>query len=427
MAESLNQVIRYFSTYEAREEAFREQVCALIPRKHAGPDQFWRDFGTFSKNGFSENDIRPVAHITSNPRDCLAFGTPLQVLAAAKLCGSRVNGCAGIDVKAVADDFNLGGNLSQPVRTLSGGETVKLAIAKAYIAAGGSRKLVVASPFSWLSRANRHCFDKLYDRYRELDLPIDLLALDGEDSVEPVHFEETPDMFCPRLLDFSISLKNVRIPLGALVDFSGNGQPVARVENAELALASPCLFLGENGQGKSLVAKVFARAVQSRGSARINRDCRSGSAARLLFQDAISQTLLRPVDALVDGQTEALGIYREIIADIPAPNDEVASSGSNGWKSLFDIKGALVASRLVGRPAALILDEPDWGLSRKAAIAFVSAVIRSAHRRGVPVILISHKPWWLSIAGSTVQVNKIDGDESAGFGIRLSPGRPEIP
>ena len=35
---------RYFATYEALENAFRERVAGLVPRYHAGTRVFWDDF-----------------------------------------------------------------------------------------------------------------------------------------------------------------------------------------------------------------------------------------------------------------------------------------------------------------------------------------------------------------------------------------------
>ena len=64
----------------------------------------------------------------------------------------------------------------------------------------------------------------------------------------------------------------------------------------------------------------------------------------------------------------------------------------------------LVAARLCGKPGALILDEPDWGLTWERSIGFVRAVIQTAHASGIPVILISHKPWWPPMAGSVLNV-----------------------
>ena len=66
----------------------------------------------------------------------------------------------------------------------------------------------------------------------------------------------------------------------------------------------------------------------------------------------------------------------------------------------------LAAVRLAGKPAAIVLDEPDWGLRRTIALVLVSGIIRVAHRLGVAVLLISHKPWWRQWAGSFLTIRK---------------------
>jgi ABC-type lipoprotein export system ATPase subunit len=184
---------RYFSSYEEREEAFRDSVFALIPRKYSGPRLFWKDFTNVSFEELATFTRHRLAYITSNPRDGLAFGTPWQVLKAAALCARDANQSFGPTVEDVAREFGLADLLDQPIRTLSGGETVKLALAKASVASTYTEKLIIASPFSWLSRDNTHFFQRLFDRYRRWDHPVQLLALEGEDSDEPVTDAEFPD------------------------------------------------------------------------------------------------------------------------------------------------------------------------------------------------------------------------------------------
>jgi len=118
---------RYFATYEAREAAVAARTAALVPRKHAGPRVVWEDFGRIRGSDLSaRTDSRQVV-IGSNPRECLAFGTPRQVLTAARLgLGQNQEPGDAPDVETAARRFEIFDTLDQPLRTLSGGETLIL-------------------------------------------------------------------------------------------------------------------------------------------------------------------------------------------------------------------------------------------------------------------------------------------------------------
>jgi len=414
---ALKQSTRYFETYEEREQAFRESVFSLIPRKYLGPKVFWKDFGRISRDGFSQLKGNPIAYISSNPRDCLAFGTPGQVLSAAQMCAQQTDKAISVSTKTIAEAFGIQENLYQPVRTLSGGETVKLAIAKTFITAAYSTRLTIASPFSWLSHDNVHYFRKLFDHYNELGIPVDLLALEGEDSAEPIESGEGPDSGSDEALDFTIFLKDIHIRFGTSFNSAHSRETLIQLDDLTTDLSSPCLFVGKNGQGKSLIAKVLAGAIPYKGIARVGTDENTGP-ARLLFQDVITQTLLRSFNSLaalscLNNASEAMCIFEKILAEYSKLykkanlKESTFGDGENtGSHTLLEIKAILVATRLLEKRYALILDEPDWGLTREASIALVFAIIQVAHDLGVPVILISHKPWWRSIAKSIIHIEK---------------------
>ncbi len=184
----------YFKSFEQREQAFRDSVCSLIPRKYSGdPGSFGRTLQMFRLKNCQRLPGQRLAYITSNPRDGLAFGTPWQVLKAAAMCARDADQAYTVSVEEVAREFGIFDLLHQPIRTLSGGETVKLALAKASVASIFTDKLIIASPFSWLSRENTLFFQKLIERYRRSDHPVQLFALEGEDSDQPVTDVEFPD------------------------------------------------------------------------------------------------------------------------------------------------------------------------------------------------------------------------------------------
>ncbi len=425
----------YFKSFEQREQAFRDSVCSLIPRKYSGPRLFWNDFTSVSLEELSAFAGQRLAYITSNPRDGLAFGTPWQVLKAAAMCARDADQAYSVSVEEVAREFDIFDFLHQPIRTLSGGETVKLALAKASVASIFTDKLIIASPFSWLSRENTLFFQKLIDRYRRSDHPVQLFALEGEDSDQPVTDVEFPDSTLKEPLDFSLCLEGLRIPLSSSLNPIYSKQTHAGAADFKASVNSPCLLVGGNGQGKSLIARVLAGAVSFHGQATITSAKKFGP-PRLLFQDVITQTLLRSFSSIANATIAANGLepvalYEKLLTDFRAAySDENKENlpqplaGGTGFRALLEVKAMLIAVRLCGQPQALILDEPDWGLTRAAAVALVAAVVKVAHSYGIPVILISHKPWWRPIAKSVIRVDRTpkvrDKEGTTAFEIRLN-------
>ncbi|MBI9084140.1 MAG: hypothetical protein JEZ11_11125 [Desulfobacterales bacterium] len=427
-------VTRYFTTFEDREEAFREGVFSLVARKHLGPTRFWNDFKRISLENLLAFVREPVACITSDPRDCLAFGTPWQVLSAAVRTACQIGTDLNMTAAQLAERVGLTENLHQPVRTLSGGETVKLTLAKARAATVFSRRMAVSSPFCWLSAQNRIHFDDLLEDCAHRHVEVNIFALEGEDDLRPVSEADVLRLNSTPSVPFFLDLQGLRIPLTPAMGLLGEKTAFATVADFKADLVSPCLWVGNNGQGKSLVAKALARTTAHSGKARV-RGPSGAESARLLFQDVMTQTLLRSLDALeqffgsAQEQKAAKAIGGRILDGCRASAPAVPESGNQGGlarhdTSLLAIKSALVAARLGVRPGALILDEPDWGLTRRTAIDFVLSVIGEAHGMGVPVILISHKPWWTPLARSRVAVSRSDRSVSAktagSFDIRLS-------
>lgn len=437
MEKATQQVTRYFATYEAREEAFGKSAFSLIPRKYLGPGPFWKDFNRISREGFAAMGGRSIAVITSNPRDCLAFGTPRQVLAAACMCAASADAAFDMSETRIADIFGLAEKRHQPVRTLSGGETVKLALAKSYVSAASAHRLAVSSPFSWLSLDNRSDFSRVLERYRRLALPVEIFALEEEDSECPITGEESRRFGTLDRLAFSLRMQSVRFDMGTSLNALYAHHTRVDIGDFHADLSSPCLFVGGNGQGKSLVARILADAIAYEGSAGFRATATSGR-ARLLFQDVVAQTLLRSFRTIAGGDGEILALFKEI-TDIynrikyfgASAESAAVSPAASVSGSLLGTKAILTAARLGQRPGALILDEPDWGMSRSDAVCFVAAVIRVAHSRGVPVVIISHKPWWGPIAGSRVHIGRTPtrsaGDRQSRFSIAMrsdSGGEP---
>ena len=110
---------------------------------------------------------------------------------------------------------------------------------------------------------------------------------------DAVQFYRSSIPFCAYLeypggSDFGLDFENLQIPLGSSINPIYSRQIHARVEDFKADLGSPCLMVGENGRGKSLIAKILAGAISHQGTAEFIRGEKSGP-PRLLFQDVIMQ------------------------------------------------------------------------------------------------------------------------------------------
>lgn len=430
---TLDRGITYYDTFEARENAFRQATHAIFPRRHQGPARFWQDFKQILGQKKTFEEIRRLAIVTPHPGDGLVFGTPKQELAA--VIGWPETDPDQITAKtaAIADLFELTNHLDQPLRTLSGGETVRLALAKVFAASNWADELVMAAPFAWMDHRYNPLVSKVIEQYRQKKIPAQVMALVGENDAESLSSPIAMGFDPNQPLQFGLAFKDVKIPLANLLERIGAAPPLAVVADCKTTLTSPCLLAGGNGQGKSLLAKVLANAIDHNGLAEISSD-QKNSGVRLLFQDVVAQSLLRPWSIIRQkAPTHAVTLFEKLHNQFnrffqDTPRLEQHNTANNpGGTSLLDLKLMLVATRLTHSPAAIILDEPDWGFSRQTAIAFVATVVKTAHAMGVAVILISHKPWWQQTAPSTLGVEKkiqSRPKENHLFQIHLKADRP---
>lgn len=415
---------QWFQDYEAREAFFRENVSSLIPASYRGPNLFWREFSAITAKDVSRQALRKTACITAFPQDGLAFAAPLQILRAA---AAGQNDAGTLENQAI-ELFRLAPLLNQALRTLSGGEIVRLALAKAWLNAATHQELYLASPYSWLDKHNNGLTDTVARAYLERNKPVTFLALEGENTDSErgsgIHPPAKPAPLPP--VTFSLTAKDLQLKLSQSL-MLGAAPLWARTNDFTFELASPCLILGENGAGKSLLVKTLAKVNGRRGALEI----KSGdnlAPCRLLQQNTLSQSLLRVKEQFAPVSSGPLRTeFRRLYALLhKAVMDGSVKSVSAD--SLLDLKLKLAAACLCQNPKLLILDEPEWGLSYAVATAFVYGVCGLAHAHGVPVALVSHKNWWLKLARSRLLVTKKTAPKAhkqlAAFGIHIGTEQP---
>jgi ABC-type Mn2+/Zn2+ transport system ATPase subunit len=191
-----------------------------------------------------------------------------------------------------------------------------------------------------------------------------LLSLVDDDSDDPMNKESWADQAG---VSFGVSLSSLRVSLSD--DSNVDNLRTAQFNDFEQTdLLSPCLIVGENGHGKSLLAKALADAIPHEGRARITG--RQNDRVRLVFQDVSNQALLTAasLDWSLQNDPAAVRIKDRLVRDVARRQANLDNALSNRT-SLLNTKISLVALRLAEKPAGLVLDEPDWGLTRAQATA----------------------------------------------------------
>lgn len=396
-----------FFNFEEREAYLRNELGAPIPRRHQGPSVFWDDLKLAARNSSARR--RDYALIPPNPLDGLAFDRVNLVLRAIP---ERRKSASEIDI--VIERFNLQNLMHRFVYSLSGGEVLRLAMAKCALQWPIVTRLAIAAPWHGLSHGNFKFLDELISGYDQRGKRVELLNLEGDDNFEPGTETQT-SKHDP--VTFSLKVSSLKIPLAD--PDRGTAFPVAQVEDFEDSdLASPCAIMGENGNGKSLLARSLAGTIDYTGTLKVGED--STKPVRLIFQDVSSQMLLGTASLNWElSQNKVAKYLNDRLLDNVRT---LLPNYSLGQDTLLQTKVAMVALRLSNQPSALVLDEPDWGLSRLESIALFHAVVDVCHFQKTPLIVITHRRWLDNFFNSRLTVRKIDNPNSQknlGFTIQI--------
>jgi ABC-type Mn2+/Zn2+ transport system ATPase subunit len=397
-----------FDSYEERDKYLRNDLQVPTPRRHDGPAIFYSDF-LAAMEVFERPDY---ALITPNPLDYLPFDRVRLVLNAAFRVSARRD---DDDLQQVIEKFELGALLQRQIYTLSGGETLRVAMAKCVLESHSLDKLNLAAPWGVLSEESSKYLDRLIEAFSQPNKSYDVLSLNGDKSVES---EEPNESQQSSGLPFGISIRSVEIALSDST--KNNSRAVAHVVDFETTtLLSPCLISGPNGHGKSLIAKTLAGAIAYTGSATITG--RPLGRVRLIFQDVSNQALLTSasLDWALERNPVANHLNTLLLMNITR---ELQKSGQavGEERTLLRTKVAMIAMRIAERPTGLVLDEPDWGLTRTQALALFYSVANLCEQEQVPLLVISHRRWFDKLLRSRLRIALVDDHGRDDGAMRIS-------
>ena len=394
-----------FSTYE--DEMARLEVISGFhtPVLTAGARVFLGGLSSWLSQGEDESLDR-TAVVLPDPALNLSLPYPIDELTVAMATANKRE-VTETEVRELAGEFSLEADLlDRPTTALSGGERMMLSLCKSYAFRHEVEQMCLCSPYFWLDSTNRQLVGDKYST--EMRAKYNLLLLAGEEDTE-ASGETIAPTSSPRPLSWFLKVDT------PTVEFPGQTFPrltkpkVLRFHCDEkvLELRSPTLITGENGIGKTTLAKMLARmVVPADGQIKVVNNNLSG-AARVMLQDTVVQLFGQSVNEHLERvfcfdkefRKEARKIYdalqndcmRRVASSLPG----VCLGDGDVPRSILQCKLVVVVDRLFGRPPLLLLDEPGWCLSRSAARAFLQAVTETAHERQIAVAITSHQAgWW---------------------------------
>jgi energy-coupling factor transporter ATP-binding protein EcfA2 len=402
----------------------------LLPMTN-GKALFFRQLGSwFQEYDSAQSDSRAVSYILPNPAQGLSFPTGADVLSTILMMSMDVS---NIDDEVISLLLEFGlepakGN--QPIVSLSGGELLLLNYAKAKAMLPTVHGLVACSPVHWLNESRYKFWDSLVTNYSANSKHIDVALLSGEPFP---HIMDKEDISIEQQIDRKslewrlLTTTNITVLFQEIQFPSYN--PESRLhfctESTSLSLQSPTLITGDNGIGKSILAKLMAGIIKPIVGEISSLSQNGKGNARLIFQDSIDQIFGMSVDHHIDwvfrfdsarGKV-AKSIYSDMEKSLRESLHKYYFSGlsalgtANTRDTLLQAKLCLVAERIASLPPLIVLDEPGWGLSKTVSQYFLGEVCKHAHSNGVAIAIISHQPtWWKGFIQSHIELIEHNND-----------------
>ncbi|MGH9879091.1 MAG: ATP-binding cassette domain-containing protein, partial [Nitrososphaerales archaeon] len=295
---------------------------------------------------------------------------------------------------------------TQPIVSLSGGELLLLNYAKARALLPSVPGMVACSPVYWLNHTRYTYWDRLVQDYQSNGKYVDVLLLDGEPFPSKNSDDNDDALLALRDIQWYMEFQEPEVlfdeiefpsyhPASTMRYFPRNALP--------FRLSSPTLLTGDNGVGKSILAKILSGIIKPHKGRLIIKSPNGEGNARLLFQDSIDQLFGKSIDDHLDWVFRFDGDKRKTAKSIYDDIDYImrvyvkarglecvtAVGEKAQHNTLLQAKISLIAERLASVPPLLILDEPGWGLPRPIARNLVLAACEQAHKHNVAVLIIS--------------------------------------
>ncbi len=419
--------ISLFESYEEQMSYFTNSTNVNLLPMTNGRTVFLKQLGSWFRDYSSDSSSDHVSYILPNPAQGLSFPTAIDVLSAA-LAMYRDSGRVDDDAVALLVEFGLSPEKAgQPIVSLSGGELLLLNYAKAKAMLPTVNRLVACSPVHWLNRSRYQYWDSLVSYYTDNKKSVDVALLEGEPF--PNKDEHADGKYWHqdeiKQLRWKLVIDNPKVVFPEIKFPSFHPESSLEFESSdkELNLTSPTLVTGDNGIGKSILAKVMAGVIKPVEGLVSSLSENGKGNARLIFQDAIDQVFGMSIDAHLDWifrfdsaiAKTARSMYSTIekaLRKTLHDNHFVGLSAlgeAEKKTTLLQAKICLVAERIASSPPVIVLDEPGWGLSKSVSRIFLTEVCKQAHQLGVAVVIISHQPkWWDGLIQSHIQLTKQD-------------------
>lgn len=391
--------------------------------------------GDFHLHGHDARELsqaqigRASGSVFQNPRSQFFTTTVVQELAFGPENAGEERAAIAHAVQDSAEVFHLGDLLPRRLDQLSGGELQRVACAVA--AAGNRRLLLLDEPTSNLSTG---AVDELAEILADLkmrgwtllvaehrlhflrNLADHVLLMEGgrvRETFTGEEFFQIDEGECaaaglrtlrpprpPRrlreerceagdpVLETGVSVRNLR--------FSYGSTRVLDVEALDLPAGAVTILTGDNGIGKTTLARVLVGLEEAERGSRITFDghkvrARARSARSALVMQDVNRQLFAP----------------SVVEEVALGNDTVSEEDAAGLLAAFDLddlaqrhpmslsggqKQRLVVAAAVASQARLyVFDEPTSGVDRRHLTA-VAARLRSLAASGAVVLVISHDP-----------------------------------